>query len=155
MSAFTPTIINHTTPAVSVVGGNVTYGELRQSLGDYVYLVESVYLYSTNIQQIGGVVKFQIYNVDGNKGVESLTPTIDPYQDQNSLFYSLKQRDVILNGQSNLSFNLLPNVYLKLEFFTNRVAKRDALDILYPNNFTTLESAMGKYTFFEDWQPKL
>jgi hypothetical protein len=155
MSAFSPTIINNTTPAVSVVGGNVTYGELRQSLGDYVYLVESVYLYSTNIQQIGGVVKFQIYNVDGNKGVESLTPTIDPYQDQNSLFYNVRERDVILNGQSNFNFNLLPNVYLKLEFFTNRVAKKDALDIMYPNNFKTLESAMGKYTFFEDWTPKL
>lgn len=155
MSAFSPTIINHTTPAVSIVGGNVPYGEIRQSLGDYVYLVESVYMFSSNIQQLNGVVKFQIYNVDGNQGVESLTPTIDPYQMQNSLFYKVADRGVILNGQSNFNFNLLPNVYLKLEFFTNRVAKKDALDIMYPNNFKTLESAMGKYTFFEDWQPKL
>jgi hypothetical protein len=112
-------------------------------------------MFSSNIQQLNGVVKFQIYNVDGNQGVESLTPTIDPYQMQNSLFYKVADRGVILNGQSNFNFNLLPNVYLKLEFFTNRVAKKDALDIMYPNNFKTLESAMGKYTFFEDWQPKL
>ena len=155
MAVISPTIINHTTPAVSIVGGNVSYGEIRQSLGDYVYLVESVYIFSNNLQQIAGVVKYQIYNVDGNKGVESLTPTIDPYQTQNSLFYKVADRSVILNGQSNLNFNLLPNVYLKLEFFTTRVAKKDALDIMYPNNFKTLESAMGKYTFFEDWTPKL
>ena len=37
----------------------------------------------------------------------------------------------------------------------SRVAKKDALDIMFPNNFKTLESAMGKYTFFEDSKQNL
>ena len=155
MPTFSPTIINNTTPAVSIVGGNITYDEIRRSLGDYVYYVERVYLFSNNIKQINGVVAYQIYDSNGKQSIQSLTPTIDPYQTQNSLFYDIKGKDVILNGQSSFAFDLLPNVTLKIEFFTNRLAKRDALDLIVPNNFKTIESSMGNYTFFEDWQPNV
>ena len=117
--------------------------------------MKRVYLFSTNIKQINGVVSYQIYDVNGKQSIQSLTPTVDPYQTQNSLFYDIDGKDVILNGQSSLAFDLLPNVTLKLEFFTNRLAKKDALDLITPSNFKTLESAMGIYTFFEDWQPNV
>ena len=155
MPTFSPTIITNTTPAVSIVGGNISYDEIRRSLGDYVYYVERVYLFSNNIKQINGVVAYQIYDSNGKQSIQSLTPTIDPYQTQNSLFYDIKGKDVILNGQSSFAFDLLPNVTLKIEFFTNRLAKRDALDLIVPNNFKTIESSMGNYTFFEDWQPNV
>jgi hypothetical protein len=152
---FSPTIITNTTPAVTTVGGNITYDEIRRSLGDYVYYVKRVYMFSSNIKQINEVMSYQIYDVNGQQSIQSLTPTLDPYQRQSSLFYSLNDKDVILNGQSSLTFDLLPNVTLKIEFFTNRLAKKDALDLITPNNFKTLESAMGNYTFFEDWEPNL
>ena len=155
MPTISPTIINNTTPAVTIVGGNISYDEIRRSLGDYVYYVKRVYLFSTNIKQINGVVSYQIYDVNGKQSIQSLTPTVDPYQTQNSLFYDIDGKDVILNGQSSLAFDLLPNVTLKLEFFTNRLAKKDALDLITPSNFKTLASAMGNYTFFEDWQPNV
>lgn len=155
MPTISPTIINNTTPAVTIVGGNISYDEIRRSLGDYVYYVKRVYLFSTNIKQINGVVSYQIYDVNGKQSIQSLTPTVDPYQTQNSLFYDIDGKDVILNGQSSLAFDLLPNVTLKLEFFTNRLAKKDALDLITPSNFKTLQSAMGIYTFFEDWQPNV
>ena len=155
MPTISPTIINNTTPAVTIVGGNISYDEIRRSLGDYVYYVKRVYLFSTNIKQINCVVSYQIYDVNGKQSIQSLTPTVDPYQTQNSLFYDIDGKDVILNGQSSLAFDLLPNVTLKLEFFTNRLAKKDALDLITPSNFKTLESAMGIYTFFEDWQPNV
>lgn len=155
MPLFPVTITITTTPAVSVTASNVSYDEIRRSLGDYVYLVKRVYLFSNNFNQISGVVKFQHYDVNGTINVENLTPTIDPYQTQSSLFYSTKQFNVILDGQSNFNFNLLPNTQLKLEFFTNRLAKRDALDVLNPNNFKALESAMGRFAFFEDWETQI
>jgi len=93
--------------------------------------------------------------VIGNITVESLTPTSSTYQTQKSLFNDTKQLAGILEGQSRLNFDLLPNAQIKLEFFTNRLAKRDALDILTPNNFKTLESSMGKFSFFEDWETQL
>ena len=155
MPTISPTIINNTTPAVTIVGGNISYDEIRRSLGDYVYYVKRVYMFSTNIKQINGVVSYQIYDVNGKQSIQSLTPTVDPYQAQNSLFYDIDEKDVILNGQSSFAFNLLPNVTLKLEFLANRLAKKDALDLITPSNFKTLESAMGIYTFFEDWQPNV
>jgi hypothetical protein len=155
MPSFAVTITITTTPAVSVTASNVTYDEIRRSLGDYVYLVERIYLFSNSFRQISSVVKYENYDVNGNIKVESLTPTVDPYQTQKSLFYDTKKFDVILNGQSSLDFDLLPNSEIKLEFFTNRLAKRDALDILTPNNFKELESAMGRFSFFEDWETEL
>ena len=56
MPTLSPTIITNTTPAVTIVGGNITYDEIRRSLGDYVYYVERVYMFSNNIKQINGGV---------------------------------------------------------------------------------------------------
>lgn len=155
MPSFPVTITITTTPAVAVTATNVSYDEIRRSLGDYVYLVNRVYLFSNSFQQLNGVVKYQHYDVNGSINVESLTPTIDPYQSQKSLYYDTKKFNVIIDGQSNFDFDLLPNSELKIEFFTNRLAKRDALDILTPNNFKELESAMGRFSFFEDWETEL
>lgn len=155
MPSFAVTITITTTPAVAVTATNVSYDEIRRSLGDYVYLVNRVYLFSNSFQQINGVVKYEHYDVNGNINVESLTPTVDPYQTQKSLYYDTKKFNVIIDGQSNFDFNLLPNTELKIEFFTDRLAKRDALDILTPNNFKELESAMGRFSFFEDWETEL
>jgi len=155
MPSFSATIINNTTPAVVATGTNVTYDEIKRSLGDYVYFVNKVYLNSNNLNQIKGVVRFQHYEVNGNQRVESLTPNVDPYQTQKSLFYEIKDFDVVLDGQSNFKFKLEPLTTLKIEFYTNRLAKKDALDALYPDNFKTLESAMGRFGFFEDWQTQI
>jgi hypothetical protein len=153
--SFSPTIVNNTIPAVVVSATNVSYDEIKKSLGDYVYFVDKVYLFTNNIKQLTGVVKFQHYNVNGNQKIENLTPTVDPYQVQESLFYETKDFDVVLDGQSNFKFSLLPLTSLKVQFFAKRLAKKDALDALYPDNFKTLESAMGKFGFFEDWETKI
>lgn len=148
---------NVTPPAVSATASNVTYGEIRRSLGDYVYCVKRLYLYSNNLKQLNGLVKYQHYNVNGNIVVESLTPTIDPYQTQISLFYDTADKGLVLDGQSSLNFNLLPNSFIKVEFFATRVAKRDYLDAILPdaNNFKQLETAMGQFSFFEDWESQI
>jgi hypothetical protein len=158
MPSFSSTVnTNVAPPAVSATASNVTYGEIRQSLGDYVYCVKKLYLFSNNLRQLAGLVKYQHYNVNGNIVVESLTPTIDPYQTQASLFYDTADKSVILDGQSSLNTNLLPNTFIKIEFFTTRVAKRDYLDAILPsaNNFTQLETAMGKFSFFQDWESQI
>jgi hypothetical protein len=54
MPTLSPTIITSTTPAVTIVGGNISYDEIRRSLGDYVYYVERVYMFSNNIKQRSG-----------------------------------------------------------------------------------------------------
>lgn len=155
MPSFSPTIINNSTPAISVTASNVSYNEIKNSLGDYVYLVNKLYLFSNLLNQIKSVVRFQRYDVNGQKRIQSLTPSPSPYQYQNAIYYDTRTNDIILNGQSNLKFKLLPNAELNIDFYTDRVAKKDALDLLYPDNFKRLEAAMGDFVFFEDWQKQL
>lgn len=158
MPSFSSTInTNVAPPAVTATASNVTYGEIRRSLGDYVYCVKRLYLFSNNLKQLSGLVKYQHYNVNGNQVIESLTPTIDPYQTQVSLFYDTADKGLVLDGQSSLNFNLLPNSFIKVEFFATRVAKRDYLDAILPdaNNFKQLETAMGQFSFFEDWESQI
>jgi hypothetical protein len=158
MPSFSSTVnTNVAPPAVSATASNVTYSEIRRSLGDYVYCVKKLYLFSNNLKQLSGLVKYQHYNVNGNQVIESLTPTIDPYQTQVSLFYDTADKGLILDGQSSLNFNLLPNSFIKVEFFATRVAKRDYLDAILPsaNNFKQLETAMGQFSFFEDWESQI
>ena len=154
MPSYSSTITtNVTPPAVTATSTNVTYDEIKRSLGDYIYLVKRLYLFTDNFKQLSGLVRYQHYDVNGNKVVESLTPTIDPYQTQKSLFYDTSDKNVLLDGQSSLTFNLLPLTFIKVEFFATKVAKRDYLDAILPdaNNFKQLETAMGSFNFFQDW----
>lgn len=157
MPTFNPTIINNTTPPVSAVATNVTYDEIKRSLGSSVYFVNKVYLYSNIFRQISGIVNYSHYDVNGNKTLESLTPSIDPYQFEKSIFYDLteKQRNVIMDGQNSFKFVLLANATLKFKLYTNRLTNQNALDITSVNNFKSLESAMGDFSFFEDWQKQI
>ncbi len=154
MSSVNPTITYNATPAVSISSSTVSYDQIRQSLGDYCYFVDDIYFNSTLLNQLKQVYQFQIYDVNGNKKFESFTPSPDPYQYQKSIFYKSKDLEtpLILNGQSNFNFTLDPNVTLQVIFFCERIAKRDALDLINPSNFLELESAMGRYKFFDKWQ---
>ena len=53
---FNVEIVNHATPALSVVnaddGAAVTYSQIKQSLGQQIYNVEGIYIYSQNINQL-------------------------------------------------------------------------------------------------------
>lgn len=158
MPSFSSTITtNVAPPAVTATTTNVSYAEIRRSLGDYVYCVKRLYLFTDNLKQLNGIVKYQHYNANGNIVIDALTPAIDPYQTQKSLFYPCADKGVVLDGQSSLNFTLLPNTFIKVEFFATRVAKRDYLDAILPNanNFKQLETAMGQFSFFEDWQSQI
>lgn len=155
MPTFSPTVIVNTTPAILVTASNVSYAEIKRSLGSFVYLVNMIYQNSNNLTQINSVLRFQHYDADGTQKVESMTPAVDPYQFQKAMFYDAKDFNIILDGRSNFNFDMQPNSTLKMELFTNRISKTDALSLFAPNNFKVLESAMGRFGFFEDWQNQI
>ena len=155
MPSFSPTIVSNSVPAVQVTMSNVSYSELKNSLGDYVYFVNKFYLFSNLMAQISQVMNFQRYDVNGDKNIQSIPPAPSPYQYQKAIYYDCKERSIIFNGQSSIKFKLLPGATLNIDFYTNRLAKKDALDIIYPDNFKRLESAMGNFGFFEDWENQI
>jgi hypothetical protein len=137
MASYSPIIINNTTPAISVIaadGGDsttgdrgVSYSQIKQSLGSYVYDVQNIYLYSDNIKQLTGAVKYNIFDSSGNINITNITPTVDPYQAFSSLFVDTLNNNIpiIFNGNSSVSAIILPNTTVEVQFLTNRIKNSD------------------------------
>lgn len=114
----------------------VTYSQVRNSLGQYIYLVEAFYMYCTNLSQLIGLVNYNRYDSDGNKFVTNIATTVDPYQDNTSIVVDLSDygSDVVLNGNSSLSATILPNADVKITMYTKRITTsfgRNLQEFLY------------------------
>ena len=148
------TIINHTAPAVSVVVadnvGNVTYNQLRNSLGNQVYDVQGLYLYSQNASQLIGIINYNIYQSTGDKDVTNIVTTVDPYQFSGSIIVDLKDKvnnPIILNGQSSISTAILPNTYLQIKFLAERTTNSFGMNL---QNFNEMQKITNT-KFFENY----
>lgn len=152
----TPITINNTTPAVIIsTGSNLTYQQIQNSLGSDVYWANEVYIWADIYQQVTGVAQFNHYDANGEQRFVSLTPVFDPYQQQPALYYDLNKFKVIIDGNSGIKFNLLPNVYLQLTFYCKRLSNRQMLDLNNIDNFRQLEESEGIPNFFEDYNRML
>jgi hypothetical protein len=149
-------VVNHTVPAISVVVadkgngvGGVTYAELKQSLGQQVYDVGCLYLYSDNQNQLTGVINYNIFDSNGTADVTNIVTAVDPYQFVGSLLIPLKDKvniPVILNGNSSVSTTVLPNTYFQVKFLADRISNKLGL---LNSNFTQMESITNTQ-FFSD-----
>ncbi len=135
-------IVNHTLPAVSVTpSGGVTYQQFLNSLGQYDYRIRNIFLQSTSINQISLVFQFDIYDVNGTQGIKSIVPAVDPFQKQASL---LVNDSMLLNGNSNVATNILPNTSLEITL-SGDVINNSANS---NTNFKALEQIFDKQGFF-------
>ena len=152
---FPVNVVNHINPAYSVIiadGGGVngvTYGQLKNSLGQQVYLVESLYIYSPTFRQLIGTIKYSRYDVSGSQDITNIATTVDPYQDANAISLSLEKTatPIILNGNSYASFKLLPNTFLQIKFISKRITNSFGMNLF---NFKSMED-ITKTKFFENY----
>lgn len=132
MAVFTPTVTYYPDGVVSVVSEDRTpYSVVVESMGSFVYGVESVYLKAENVEQILQNFTFNNYDVNGN--IQSIVKvnTVDPYQKQPSINTSLIGEDVVFDGRTSLDFKILPNEQINMSFYTKQVANRDELKPTY------------------------
>jgi hypothetical protein len=156
MPTFPVQIINNTTPALSVEVADsgvppVTYQQVKQSLGSQVYKINELYLYSENINQLLGIIQYQRFDADGNQTYSSIATTIDPYEGNSvAIVVDLKKykEDFILNGNSSFSGTILPNTYLQLKFWANRITNEFGRNF---NNFQQIEIDANKPFFFNNY----
>jgi hypothetical protein len=150
-------VINQTTPAISVQVADsgvpaVTYEQIKQSLGRQVYEVTNLYIYSENINQLLGVIQYQIFDSNGNQNYSSIATTIDPYEG-NSVAIDIDLRDYlqdfILNGNSSFSTTILPNTYVQVKWYANRIT--NALGGGGLENFRQIEIDAHKPDFFNNY----
>lgn len=158
MPIFNATIVNHTTPAVSVVvqdsgtsGGTntagVTYAQFKQSLGNQVYDVQGFYLYSTSAAQLIGVINYQRFDVSGNQNITNIVTTVDPYQFSGSIVVDLTNTPtpIILNGNSSVSTTILPQTDLQIKFLSKRITNSFGMNLY---NFKEMERITNKTKFY-------
>lgn len=151
-----PVIITNTPPAsVTITMANYTYDQFVKSLGSYVYLVEKMYLYSTNANQVNQVMLFTKYDSNGNQYYNNLTPQINPFQKSNAVLFATKDNNLVLDSLSTLNLNVLANNTLILEIYANRRDIPEYLNNLTITNFAQVESAMGTKDLFEKYTDKI
>jgi hypothetical protein len=149
-------IINQPVAAITVEVADsgvppVTYQQIKQSLGRQVYEITNLYIYSENINQLLGVIQYQIFDSNGNQQYSSIATTIDPYAGNAvAIDIDLKEylQDFILNGNSSFSSVILPQTYVQVKWYANRIT--NALGGGGLENFKQIEIDANKPDFFNN-----
>jgi len=150
--SFNCTITTNTTPAIiNTLSGVTTYQQFKNSLGNIVYFINRVYLYSLNLRQIQGSFLYSKYDSDGKQNLQNVISAISPYQYQNSIYLSLKEKNLIIDGRDYVRFKMQPNTQLAIKLYVEKIANGDVLDYYSDNNFKALEDSSGKYNFFDEY----
>lgn len=149
--------ITITTPPVTVsMGDGISYNEFLNSLGTFQYRVLNFYAYSDSLEQLLQPVNYNEYEAQGDRRITFVNPSIDPFQKQKSLYKNVEDAGIILNGQSSVSVNLLPNTLIKLQLFCDRMRITDYMDSKVPDNFTTLQTGeIVRDPFFDQYKDVL
>ena len=153
MPIFSVTINTNVPPAIQInVQGGSTYGQLKNSLGNFDYKVKTTYVVTDNLLQIQGNFRYLKYDVNGTQNLQTVLSTIDPYQSFNSLFIDTNDKNLILDGRDYVRFNMLPNTNLLMRLYCDRVSNQDKMDKTSKNNFKELEFLEGIPNFFEQYR---
>lgn len=150
---FSPIVINHTYPQVSVVVADsgvppITYSQVKNSLGTYIYKVEGLYLFSNILNQLIGTIQYNRYDVAGNQKYTTIATTVDPYQPANAINVDLESSETmfILNGNSSISTTILPLATLDTTLYCKRITNSFGENL---NSFKIMEEIFRKPNFFK------
>jgi len=137
-------------------GGGTTYAQVRNAFSQNNYEVKGMYLYSPDIQQLTNIIQYNSLDVNGTKQILNIANTIDPNQLVTSSIVDLSQFDgnVIFNGNSFISSNILPFNSLQMKFLatninTNSELSNNFLDMERITNTKFFEPEVGDMSIFE------
>jgi hypothetical protein len=133
--------------------GTTTYAQFKNSLGQFVYDVDNLYTFSSNQAQISNVYNYSKYDTNGNQDVQSVVPTIDPFQRQSSLFINTKGKSLVIDGRDYLRFNMQPNTSLSMKFYAEKIANQD--ELIGASNFDELEYQSDNFDFFNEYNEQI
>lgn len=133
-----------------VISPEFTYNQILQSLGTFVYGSEFIYLYGNTYQQIGQPITYNHFDANGNSITTTLAFAVDPYQSQSSIYYETNPEEVILDGFSSLTINILPNSTVFFKTFVLVEANTLFLNENSLDAFQEYEVMTGE-KFFEDY----
>lgn len=153
MTTISPTIIVNTTPAIEITMlSTITYHEFTNILGTYVYKVYKIVLETLNIKQINQPITYQIYNPIKSDFQQPLKPKVDPYQMQTTYELPTKQREIILNGFSNLALLIQSGETVTMELCNDQRNMLNELNKMNKTNFQRVPDKMDLLKLFRTQQ---
>ena len=115
---YTPTITFYPTGVFTITSNTSTpYFVIQNSMGSFLYGVNNIYFQANTTQQLFQGFNFRSYDVNGDINSYINVTTVDPYQYQNSIFLKPIRKDIVLDGRTSISFNLLPTENVNLVFY--------------------------------------
>ena len=115
---YTPIITFYPTGVFTITSNTSTpYFVIQNSMGSFLYGVNNIYFQANTTQQLFQGFNFRSYDVNGDINSYINVTTVDPYQYQNSIFLKPIRKDIVLDGRTSISFNLLPTENVNLVFY--------------------------------------
>lgn len=139
-----------TAVSATITSPTVSYNQILNSLGAFVYGGEFIYLYSENPAQVSLPLGFSHNQINGNKVTTYYPNATDAYQAQNASYIETDPEGVMFDSMSALSFLLLSNTSLYFKLFSKVTANTLYLDEVSPDAFEQSDNVMGD-SFFKDY----
>jgi hypothetical protein len=137
MGTYVP-VITSANGNISIFGdGATTYEEFVNSMNGFLYKISGMYVQATTPEQLLQPIAFSEFDSNGNIEDYTQIVTINPYQYQNSSLFNLTKDNVILNGRTSLSFNVLPSEIISMVFYVDQIANKDFINKtdIFDNDF--------------------
>ena len=143
-------MVSASPPSSSISTPNITYNQLINSLGTFVYGSDFLYLSSTTYKQINQPFFYTHFDASGNQISTYLAFAIDPYQDQPSIYYETNPDEIIFDSFSSLTFTLYAQELVYFKMFDLIEYMGADLEKFGDNAFIQIEKAEG-IKFFDDY----
>ncbi len=151
MGVYAPTVIADSTGPLTIqMVGALTYNEFLNSLGILFFSVNAIFIEANSTSQVRKKITYNIVESGGNAYQVTLTPAIDPNQNQPALLLENKIGPIILNGMSELTFDILPNETVYLTMCMDRRSVNDFMNYLSKSNFQRGADPLGNLELFND-----
>lgn len=156
MPSYSPTITLNNNPAISVtMAGNLTYNEFVTSLGCYIYLVNSMYMQAYDFQQLNQTATYTAFDATGYLFSNAIPMVPSPYQFQPTILLESPTFAMVLNGRSNVAFNIDPGERVQMVMLTDEISFSGMLDTVSANNFQLgkqIDDDLGNLELFEHYK---
>jgi hypothetical protein len=125
---YAPIITNYPKGVVTAISNTGTsYEQILNSMGSFVYGVDSMYIQSNDVQQILQPLKFSKYDVNGTLQSYNQVVAVDPFQKQSSIKFDLSGENVVLQGRTTLDTQLLANEQLNTILYVDQLSNKAIL----------------------------
>lgn len=122
---YAPIITNYPNGVTTVVSNTGTsYEQIINSMGSFVYGVNSMYIQSNTIEQVLQPLRFNQYDVNGTLESYSQVTAIDPFQYQSSINFDLSRDNIALQGRTVLDTQILPSEQLNVILYVTEISNK-------------------------------